>query len=269
MVTQHRKYMEYLSNASAYSSSTTTSLDAIIDTYYNTYSWLYTAYSGVYNVDTYLYIGNDGGPASSSPNVTVFWALQTDFGNNQGAHVGLQWASGTKKVNWGGYTPSHPEGIVVSSSNYAWETGTPYRLRVWRLGTSQTEVQWGAWIKNIWTGGETYLGTFNTDLTGLYIQDQVAWTETIYRTFDGTGVPFSQYDVESVFSYNAYHTDQIAGTFQMAHALADYAGSVPAPSPTEDRDVSWKFDNLWDGSWWHAVTQKFHTVRITPAQTYL
>jgi len=78
-----------------------------------------------------------------------FWALQVDFADDSGqhlggAHLGLQWHPGhpgSTAVNWGGYDR---RGSVLAGSesalpsavgnentrDFAWRSGVPYRLRV-------------------------------------------------------------------------------------------------------------------------------------------
>ena len=78
-----------------------------------------------------------------------FWALQVDFADDSGqhlggAHLGLQWHPGhpgSTAVNWGGYdrrgtvlsgTDSPLPSAVgnVNTRDFAWRPGQPYRLRV-------------------------------------------------------------------------------------------------------------------------------------------
>lgn len=248
-------------------------------TYYNSYSDLYkqTAHSSLYNWDVFIYVENDGGMVSPGDNdKVVFYALQTDFGGGQGAHTGLQWANGTKKVNWGGYW----NGVVqpantfcgTHSCAFSWSINTPYRFRVWRLGvnTSTNRTQWGAWVKNMWNNQETFIGSFYSDATRQWITSQSTWVETI-RT--GTS-PLSNRNIQVVFSYLTYRTatasGPISGAFEAARARANYNDwETPPPSSTQNKNVNYPFDNIWWGVQTKSIRHKFNTTRTVAAGTYL
>jgi hypothetical protein len=246
-------------------------------TYYNTYSWLQKnpAHTQLYNWDAYIYVENDGGMSAPADNdKVVFYALQTDFGNGQGAHTGLQWANGIKKVNWGGYW----NGVVQPASTfcgthscaYNWSINTPYRFRVWKLGvnTATNRTQWGAWVMNMWTNQETFIGSFYSTANNQWITSQVTWIETIKT---GT-TPLSNRNIQAVFSYLVYRTASgvgpFSGAYQAYHASADYS-SVAAPTPSQDRNVSYTFDNIWFGVQTKTIRHKFNTTRTVPAGTVL
>jgi hypothetical protein len=244
-------------------------------TYYNSYSWLNTnpAHSTmVYNWDVFIYVENDGGMTAPADNdKVVFYALQTDFGGGQGAHTGLQWANGVKKVNWGGYwsgvvQPAH-NFCGTHSCNFSWSPNTPYRFRVWRLGinTSTNRTQWGAWVMNMWTNQETFIGSFYSTANRRWITGQSTWIETIKT---GTS-PLSNRNIQAVFSYMVYRTaaavGPINGAFQPYHAYAGYNDTeTPPPSPYQNKNVSYTFDNIWWGVQTKTIRHKFNTIRTVP-----
>ncbi len=251
--------------------------EAAAATYYNTYSWLEKnpAHTQLYNWDVYIFVENDGGMTAPADNdKVVFYALQTDFGNGQGAHTGLQWANGVKKVNWGGYW----NGVVQPASTfcgthscaYNWSTNTPYRFRVWKLGvnTATNRTQWGAWVMNMWTNQETFIGSFYSTANNQWITNQVTWIETIQNG----NTPMSNRNIQAVFSYLVYRTASavgpISGAFQAYHASVAYS-SVSAPTPSQDRNVSYPFDNIWFGVQTKSIRHKFNTTRTVPSGTVL
>ena len=143
--------------------------------------------SGFFNVDVELTI-----QTAAPPGYGLFWAHQfmfkeqVDDPNAQpGGYIGLQqgsgWASGAGKIAifsiWDALDAEAGPGFSCSPfggegegwscrGQYGWMTGRKYRLRVWVLGTQMTavdgvvcECQWfGAWVMDITTGIETYIG---------------------------------------------------------------------------------------------------------------
>lgn len=73
-----------------------------------------------------------------------FWAMQVDWDDGSGAHIGLQWwpgYPGNRAANWGGYGPSGGELSGTESAfrsslgnpntrDYPWEPGRWHALRV-------------------------------------------------------------------------------------------------------------------------------------------
>jgi hypothetical protein len=240
-------------------------------TYYNTYSHLNVnpAHSMVYNWDAFIYVENDGGMnILTDLDKVVFYALSVDFGGGQGAHTGLQWANGVKKVNWGGYwsgvaQPSH-NFCPSHSCAFTWSVNTPYRFRIWKLGvnTSTNRTQWGAWVMNMWTNQETFIGSFYSTANRQWITWQSTWIETIKT---GT-TPLSNRNIQAVFSYLVYRTASgvgpINGAYQPYHAYAAYNDTeTPAPSPAQNKNVSYTFDNIWWGVQTKTIRHKFNTNR--------
>lgn len=245
-------------------------------TYYNSYSTLHRnpVHKMTYNWDAYIYVENDGSMVAPADNdKVVFYALQVDFGNQQGAHTGLQWANGIKKVNWGGYVqPAYNSMCSSHSCNYSWSSQTPYRFRVWRLGINYAtgKTQWGAWVKNMWNNQETYIGSFYSSSTNIWITNQSTWIETI----KSGSTPLSNRNIQAVFSYLVYRDAAGAGPFggahQAFHALASYNDAeTPPPSYKQDKNVSYTFDNIWWGVQTKSIRHKFNTIRTVPNNTLL
>jgi hypothetical protein len=82
-----------------------------------------------------------------------FWALQVDWDDGSGAHLGLQWWPGHpdhRAVNWGGYRPDGHELDGTESPlpsaranpntrDFAWEAGRWYRLTVEPDGSGRVD----------------------------------------------------------------------------------------------------------------------------------
>jgi hypothetical protein len=249
-------------------------------TYYNSYSDLTRNpnHNQTYNWDAYIYVENDGSMVAPADNdKVVFYALQVDFGNGQAAHTGLQWANGVKKVNWGGYwngieQPAANSSCGTLSCPYSWNTQTPYRFRVWRMGINYTtgKTQWGAWVKNMGNNQETFIGYFYSSSNNIWITGQTTWIETIKS---GT-TPLSNRNIQAVFSYLVYRdvggSGPFDGAFQAYHAIAAYNDSeTPPPSTAQNKNVSYTFDNIWSGVRTKSIRHKFNTVRTVAQNTYL
>ncbi len=119
-----------------------------------------------------------------------FWALQVNFVANGvdrgGAHIGLQYHPaypGGGAVNWGGYHP-HGQGELegstselpsaldnVNTRTYAWRTGRPYRLRVFRAEPGR----WRGTVTDLGTDTETVIRDLYVDADTLV--RPMVWSE--------------------------------------------------------------------------------------------
>lgn len=128
-----------------------------------------------------------------------FWALQVSFvdhGRPVGAgHTGLQWHPGAPQgaVNWGGYADRQagggggelPGSVAMlppvdgpNTCHYPWQSGRPYRLRVWSpdpgawraeitdLAAAETTV-----VRDLWAGADA-------------LASPVVWSEVFARCDD-------------------------------------------------------------------------------------
>lgn len=82
-----------------------------------------------------------------------FWAMQVDWDDGSGAHLGLQWwpgYPGNRAVNWGGYSPAGAELYGTESElpsslqnpntrDFSWNQGEWYTLEVDADGTGRVD----------------------------------------------------------------------------------------------------------------------------------
>ncbi|WP_211441932.1 DUF3472 domain-containing protein [Collimonas humicola] len=101
----------------------------------------------------------------------TYWAHQWDYtGSKEGGYVGLQSTSGNNKILnfaiWGATGWQNSEGAncsnfghegngVQCSTDYLWEEGTTYQIRIEKSGDSG----WTASIKNTWTNASKVVAT--------------------------------------------------------------------------------------------------------------
>ncbi|MBN1319987.1 MAG: hypothetical protein JXA87_04010 [Thermoleophilia bacterium] len=129
-----------------------------------------------------------------------FWALQVDLADDRGVwgggHTGLQWNRrypGGRAVNWGGYRSPEQGGQVLAGTlsslpgfsgdpntlTYAWETGRPYRLRVYR--SPDIVGAWRAEVTDLWSGVSTVIRDLLPDagrgVAGSYLTRPIVWSE--------------------------------------------------------------------------------------------
>jgi len=124
-----------------------------------------------------------------------FWALQATFiegaASRGGAHLGMQWHPSyprNRAVNWGGYEDSGeldgsssalPSSLGnVNTRDFAWETGVPYRLRIW----SPEPGRWRGLVTNLATGDPTVVRDLYS--VGTHLAAPMVWTEAFCRCDD-------------------------------------------------------------------------------------
>ncbi|MCD6109068.1 MAG: hypothetical protein J7J89_06345, partial [Thermoplasmata archaeon] len=211
--------------------------------------------SDIYNYDIDFKI--DTWLSDPDPDWLYYWALCVWFSDEQGnscgaAHGGLQWASGGKKANWGGYElVDGTQSIVI---NYDWEPGKWYRYRVWGLGqNSDGSYNWGFWILDYETNVETFVGSVTS--WGKYINDICVFTET------GYGVLCDTPSVQVRWRNPAYRSFTIGGDILTPiSGFATYNGTCSDPHNTDQRLV-----NTNPIEFLHLT----NTIRTTDNNTYL
>ncbi|MGC8956191.1 MAG: InlB B-repeat-containing protein, partial [Fervidobacterium sp.] len=191
------------------------------------HTWLDGPYgSDIYSYDVDLRI--DSFPNNPDPNWLYFWALCVYFNDGSAAHGGLQWASGGKKANWGGYgLVGGTQSIVL---NYNWQTAKWYRYRALRLSQQPDgSWAWGFWILDYSTGIDTYIGSVTS--YGSVINDIVVFTET------GYGVTC---DTSMQVSWRSPNYNSISGGTGITptSGYATYNGTCSDPCNTDQRLIS-------------------------------
>jgi len=198
------------------------------------HTWLYGPNdSDIYNYDIDFKI--DAWLSNPDPNWLYFWSMCAYFTDEQGnskgaAHGGLQWASGGKKANWGGYDLVGGTQSVVM--NYNWQSGKWYRYRIWGLGqNADGSYNWGFWILDYDTNIETYIGTVSS--WGKYINNICIFTET------GYGVSCDTPTVQVRWRNPLYKSFTIGGSNIIpTSGLATYNGTCSNPNNTDQRLIS-------------------------------
>lgn len=192
------------------------------------HTWLY----GLNDQDIYSYdvdIKIDSFLSSPSPSFLYFWALCVYFNDGSAAHGGLQWASGGKKANWGGYgLVGGTQSIVV---NYPWDIGRYYRYRVWRLSQQPDgSWEWGFWILDYSTNIETYVGKVTS--WGSLINNVLVFTET------GYGVQCDTPTVQVRWKNPKYNSVSGGTNLIPNKGKANYNGTCLDPHNTDQRLIS-------------------------------
>jgi hypothetical protein len=192
------------------------------------HTWLY----GPNDQDIYSYdvdIRIDSFLTNPNPDFLYFWSLCVYFNDGSAAHGGLQWASGGKKANWGGYgLVGGTQSIVI---NYPWETGKYYRYRVWRLSQKPDgSFEWGFWILDYSTNIETYVGKVTS--WGSLINNVVIFTET------GYGVQCDTPTVRVRWKSPKYNSVSGGTNLIPTKGLANYNGTCVDPNNTDQRLIS-------------------------------
>ncbi len=161
-----------------------------------------------------------------------FWALQVSFSSPEGggAHIGLQHHPnypGSCAVNWGGYAPNPPGGLLTGSPSelpstpndlntrdFLWYPNWPYRLRVSRV-PNQAPEGWYAWrgtVEDVQTGEVTVVRDLFS--RGRYLRGPVAWTECFARC-DGPMAAVRWSELEAVdHKDNVISVDTVSVNYQ-------------------------------------------------------
>src|SRR5581483_5279023 len=151
------------------------------------YSWWSFPSSGFWNLDQSLTVlGHDAG-------IHRFWAHQFGFDGGDGGYVGLQIGSApndTKIMLYSIFNANGHDGPNCGSGTelgtpfhtcridpYNWVVGHEYRLRVWVLTTDSQGKWYGAWVKDMATGVENYVGQLRVPLSWGGLHPLVSWTE--------------------------------------------------------------------------------------------
>lgn len=141
---------------------------------------------GHYNVDSFLTV------EASSPG--YFWAHQFSLKDASGGYVGLQddgyFFDGTRgKLAifsiWNAGAASGPSCQAFSNEGqgyscripYAWTPGHKYRLRVWATSSAASGRWWSAWVMDLSTGEESFIGQILAGGTGWLDTWSVNFTE--------------------------------------------------------------------------------------------
>ena len=221
----------------------------------STHTWLDFP-AGTSNVLAYdIDVCIDAFPSAPDPAWLYYFAIQTDFSDGGGgAHGGLQWASGGKKANWGGYDLRYAgdtQSIVVDQP---WATGVWYRYHAAR-GTQQLDGTWawGFWITDLGTGTSRSLGDIYSK--GSSISGCAVWMEAGYGVVATTARAQVRWH-NPAYVYGALKT--------IAHPVAGYAtynGTCIEPHITDQQLVS-RNPREW-------IQTTNASVRTTPADTFL
>jgi len=195
------------------------------------HTWLDGPYDDqIYNYDIDIRI--DTWISNPDPNWLYFWAICVYFSDEQGdpkgaAHGGIQWASGGKKANWGGYElVGGTQSIVI---DYNWQPNKWYRYRVWGLGQNPDgSYNWGFWLLDYETNIETFVGSVTS--WGRYISDICVFTETGYGVLCNT--PSVQVRWKNP-AYKSFATGGVNNT--PTKGTATYNGTCSDPNNTDQR----------------------------------
>ena len=218
----------------------------------STHTWLGLAHKQIYNFDVDVRI--DAIPARLDPKWLYFPSLQVNFDqHDEWGHGGVQWASGRKKINWGGgsdggYGKSHDGQKMSILQGYDWTPNTWYRYRVWRVSKDASGYnRWLFAIKNYATGEDRQIGTLRTKST--WINAAVVWIET------GYGVGCST-DAVKISWRNPIYRCTTPGLFAPVSGTTSYNGTCTGSQNTNQWLVS------RDPLQW---TQQTNTPRTNPA----
>ncbi len=157
---------------------------AISGSYQTAYSYFHLRSNALYNIDMPLTINVDPGVGSSryfseqmaiGP-YTAYIGLQTDMLQQDGtiqkgaifsiwnATAATPGSAGSWCKTFGG------EGTGFSCRMaYPWSQGTTYRLRVWEI----TSNSWAAFVKDLTSGNEVYLGTITLPTSKYLLQGNI------------------------------------------------------------------------------------------------
>jgi len=150
--------------------------------------------TGFFNLDLIFSPERDPGEQTK-----YYWAHQFWFHHGDGGYMGLQ-TDGLIQGKWSGKIAifsiwkangAQPgpgasaerfggEGTGWSCRiKYPWIQGHEYRFRIWAVGKEPNgEEWWGAWIKDMNTGAETYIGKIRVPASWSWLKSQsVAFTE--------------------------------------------------------------------------------------------
>jgi len=201
-----------------------------------------TEYS-LYNadVDLYIYPEQQGDidtwafGARAMSGYVWYCALQLSFGSNPSQdlftfHAGIAMGNGDPGLpnhwhgSWGGYYGlNYPDaskrgkkfGSSPLGTQYEFQNDHWYTVRVWRLGQSGSSWRWGAWIIDLDSGIETFLGEFSLPNASM-ISYAIYWTEldevnvgttdfvgshNMYSQYRRAGVGFAEAFIRATSSY--------------------------------------------------------------------
>jgi len=149
---------------------------------------------GFFNIDEYIFPGNDPTPAAGQAPVSYFYSTQFGFVGGPGGYIGVQ-KDGTSKVAifsiWdsNGVRCGNVAGAICRTFGgegvghqtlipYNWQAGRTYRLRVWAGGTDASGEWWVGAIKDTTSGIETQIGQVRVPFGRGWLNNQViTWVE--------------------------------------------------------------------------------------------
>jgi len=192
---------------------------------------------GFYNFDVFLTIEKDPGEESY-----YYWAHQFHFKDGEGGYMGLQ-TNGFMQGRWVGkmaifsiwnakaakpgpnskceYFTGEGEGWSCRLP-YKWVEGHTYRLRLWELCCADKPSQnewWGAWIMDMNTGKETFIGQIQIPASWQWLDWSVVWVEYFMPVSSCNEVPYAKARFDRPSADN--------GTFQPQKLTPDYGKKCP------------------------------------------
>ena len=216
------------------------------------HTWFIDLKTGIYNFDVDVRI--QALPRNLDPRWLYFPSLQVNFDqHDEWGHGGIQWASGQKKINWGGGS-STGYGLAFDGKenrnleSFSWETGRWYRYRVWRLDKDDAGyLRWLFTVLDYQSGKEQQVGTLRT--VSKSISGAVVFTET------GYGVRCDTDPIIVQWRNPTYRT--AAGQFTPG-GRANYNGTCTGEVNTNQMLISRN-----PPSWYHATREKRATAPNT------
>jgi lysophospholipase L1-like esterase len=172
---------------------------------------------GYFNFDATLNVLQDPGLT------TYFWAHQFRFIGGDGGYLGLQTnglmqGSAVGKMAifsiWQALEAVPGPGAACEQFSgegtgwscrlkYNWQAGHRYRLRLWVCCYTAGQEWWGAWVKDMSTGVEHFIGRIRVPLTWKWLEDRsVMWTEFYGPLAQCDDLPLAVARFESITAEN-------------------------------------------------------------------
>ncbi len=196
------------------------------------HTWFENPPSEIYAVDVDVKVDL---PNQLDPRWLYFASLQVNFEqHNEWGHGGLQWASGGRKVNWGGGS-STGYGVALDGGqsrivqDFGWANSRWYRYRVWRVDKDNTGYnRWLFSVADYETGQEWQIGTIRT--ASDWIKQAVVFFETGYGVTCAT--PTATADWRSPVYRSA------SGDIEPTRGVATYNGTCSGALNTNQKRTS-------------------------------